>query len=151
MKIHTFKRTQFVPTTMQNAWDFFSSPDNLGKITPPSMDFRTTSESYAYMYAGQIITYTVKPFPFVKVRWVTEITQVENKKYFIDEQRFGPYTFWHHQHHFVETEGGVQMDDIVHFIIPMGFLGNMLLPLVLKKLNQIFEFRTQKVREFFPS
>lgn len=94
------------------------------------------------MYAGQIIEYTVKPVLGIPLYWMTEITQVVDQQYFIDEQRFGPYTMWHHQHHFKAIEGGVEMTDIVHYKIPLGILGDIANNLFIKaQLKGIFDFR----------
>src|SRR6476620_3532057 len=118
-KVYSLKSVQTIPTTLQQAWDFFSRPDNLKHITPAYMDFTVTSKHHGErMYAGQIIEYTVKPILGIPIYWMTEITHVEEGKYFIDEQKFGPYSLWHHQHHFIEVNGGVEMTDIVHYKIP---------------------------------
>jgi ligand-binding SRPBCC domain-containing protein len=151
MKIYTFRATQFVPAPLDSCWDFFSSPGNLATITPPSMAFKITSESEPEMYAGQIITYTVKPLPMLRMTWVTEISQVKPGEFFIDEQRFGPYRFWHHKHFFKEVEGGVEMTDIVHYALPMGIFGRVALPLVKNRLAAIFLFRRRRIEELFPS
>jgi ligand-binding SRPBCC domain-containing protein len=151
MAFHAFKQVQFLPLTLTQAWDFFSNPANLAQITPPEMQFVVTSKYHGpRMYAGQIITYRVSPLPLLRLSWMTEITQVKEGEYFIDEQRFGPYDLWHHQHHFKEVEGGVEMTDIVHYKLPWymgGSLSNALF--VRKKLEGIFDFRRKKVEELF--
>lgn len=102
------------------------------------------------MYPGTIITYKVSPIWGIQLDWMTEITQVEHEKYFIDEQRFGPYKFWHHQHHFKAIEGGTEMTDILTYGLPMGIFGRIANRIfVADKLQQIFEFRKQKVMELF--
>lgn len=152
MKAFHLKFSQRIPMSLDEAWDFFSSPMNLAKITPKEMAFVVTSELRAEekMYPGMIITYKVSPVAGIKLNWMTEITQVEDHKYFIDEQRFGPYKFWHHQHHFKEIPGGVEMNDILTYGLPMGMFGNMANSLfVANKLQQIFDYRTKKVIELF--
>lgn len=152
MAIYQIKTTQKLPITLQAAWDFISSPYNLETITPDDMGFEITNgvKPDDKMYAGQIITYNVKPLAGIKMEWVTEITHVENLKYFIDEQRFGPYSLWHHQHHIKAIEGGVQMDDLVHYKIPFGPLGQLMNTLVVKnKLKQVFDYRHKKLVELF--
>ncbi len=102
------------------------------------------------MYAGQLIEYRVAPVLGIPLYWMTEITHVVEGKYFIDEQRFGPYTLWHHQHHFRAVDGGVEMTDLIHYKIPLGIIGrvaNMLF--VRQKLNDIFNYRYEKVKELF--
>ncbi|MBK8516480.1 MAG: SRPBCC family protein [Saprospiraceae bacterium] len=151
MKIYTLTKKQFLPVSMDAAWDFFSSPANLKKITPVYMGFEiTTDTGNGKMYPGQIISYVVTPFLGIPVSWTTEITHVSDKKYFVDEQRFGPYSFWHHQHWFEEVDGGVEMTDIVNYGLPLGFLGRMANTfLVRSKLEEIFNFREKVVDTLF--
>ena len=121
---------------------------DLKEITPSYMGFDIISGAEKQMYPGQIIEYTVKPVLGIPLYWMTEITHVEDHKYFVDEQRFGPYTMWHHQHHFTEVKGGVKMEDIVHYKIPLGFLGDIAQVILVKKqLQGIFDFRFQAVTE----
>ena len=150
-KVYSISTIQKMPITIEQAWNFFSRPDNLKDITPPHMGFVIKSKHHGEkMYAGQIIEYIVKPLFGIPLYWMTEITHVADKKYFIDEQRFGPYTLWHHQHHFKEILGGVEMTDIVHYKLPLGFLGDITKVLFVKKqLQGIFDYRTKKVEEMF--
>jgi ligand-binding SRPBCC domain-containing protein len=153
MKVYHFKRTHFLPIRLEEAWMFFSSPENLSKITPTYMDFRIlyNSDQRNEMYPGQIIKYRVKILPGIRVRWVTEITHVDKPNYFVDEQRFGPYALWHHQHHFREAAGGVEMTDEVNYAIPFGILGRLANRLfVTGQLNSIFDYRTLELDKIFP-
>lgn len=141
-----------MPITLQQAWDFFSSPNNLAKITPPDMGFIITSDKKdgETMYAGQIITYIIKPMFGIPVKWMTEITHVKEGQYFIDEQRFGPYKLWHHRHVFVETQQGVDMYDEVNYVLPLGFVGTIAHWLfVRKRIEYIFDYRTKILNELF--
>lgn len=152
MKPYHLTFHQKLPISLAVAWDFFSSPLNLAKITPAEMSFTVTSQidPQQKMYPGMIITYKVSPIKGIKLDWMTEITQVNEKNYFIDEQRFGPYKFWHHQHHFKAIEGGTEMNDILTYGLPMGILGRMANHIyVAKKLQEIFELRKKKVTELF--
>ena len=151
MPVYTFKETQFIPTTLDVLWDFISSPQNLKKITPPSMGFDViTSDLPEKMYAGMIIAYHVRPLFGIKTTWVTEITHVNELKYFVDEQRFGPYTMWHHQHLIEPVEGGILMTDIIDYQPPMGFIGAIANKLVIRKtLKEIFAFRKTKLEAYF--
>ncbi|MFP4369186.1 MAG: SRPBCC family protein [Bacteroidota bacterium] len=150
MKVYKLVTEQFLPVSINVAWDFFSRPENLSEITPEDMNFIITSGDQEKMYPGMIVTYKVHPLFGIPLTWVTEITQVREPHYFIDEQRAGPYKFWHHQHIFEEKDGGVNMRDIVHYGLPFGFIGNLIHPLVVKrKLNDIFEFREKKVDQIF--
>jgi ligand-binding SRPBCC domain-containing protein len=140
-----------VPAGIDEVWDFFSSPSNLSKITPPEMRFLITSPMPDVMYAGMFITYKVSPVFGIKLNWVTEITQIREKHLFIDEQRHGPYKIWHHEHHFKEVKGGVEMHDILYYAIPLGMLGKIAgLLFINKKVRQIFEFREKRIKEMFP-
>jgi ligand-binding SRPBCC domain-containing protein len=148
--MHQFIRKQFVKTDLQTCWDFFSSPANLKRITPSYMGFDVKTEVPAQMYEGLIIAYKVKPVLGIPVEWVTEITHVKDKSFFVDEQRKGPYTMWHHEHHFKEVDGGVEMTDIVSYIIPLGIIGKMVHPFLVKpKLEEIFAYRFKIVQEVF--
>ena len=151
MAAHSIKTVQKIPISLERAWDFFSNPANLQAITPDNMGFKVISKHHGdIMYAGQIIEYTVKPVLGIPLYWMTEITQVKDKKYFIDEQRFGPYALWHHQHHFKAIPGGVEMTDIVHYKNPLGILGKLANTLFVRnKLKGIFDYRFRKVEELF--
>ena len=152
-KVYSLKTVQTIPVSLDAAWDFFSNPANLKEITPANLGFNIISKYHGdTMYAGQIIEYTVKPVLGIPLYWMTEITQVQNKKYFVDEQRYGPYTMWHHQHHFKEVDGGVEMTDIVHYKLPFWFLGDIAHGLFVKKqLQNIFDFRYTIVVQKFGS
>jgi ligand-binding SRPBCC domain-containing protein len=151
MKIYNLRKEQFLPISLQEAWAFFSSPKNLAKITPEHMNFKILYQSGGdKAYAGQIIRYQINVLPFIPVHWVTEITQVKEPFHFIDEQRFGPYALWHHQHHFEEVKGGVLMTDEVNFAIPFGILGRFAHWLfVAKEVNRIFEHRFRTLEDYF--
>lgn len=151
MKIYTLKRSQRLPISIAEAWDFFSSPRNLRKITPEHMQFSILSISGGNeMYPGQLIRYRISVLPAVPVDWVTEITHVSKPHYFVDEQRFGPYAFWHHQHHFKAIDDGVEMTDEVTYGLPMGILGKIANRLfVQQKVNAIFDHRSKTLLEFF--
>lgn len=148
--IYTLEVEQFLKLSLAEAWDFFSSPGNLSKITPEQMGFRITSGIPGKMYEGQIITYKVSPFSGIRTNWVTEITQVSEGHYFVDEQRFGPYRMWHHVHLFEEQNGGVLMTDRVSYKLPFGFLGRIAHSLFVKnQLKQIFTFREAYLSKMF--
>jgi ligand-binding SRPBCC domain-containing protein len=149
MKLYRFERCQQVPISRGEAWDFFSDPRNLPLITPPSLGFRITCDLPQRMYPGMIITYSVTPFPLWKVDWVTEITHVDEPRLFIDEQRFGPYAFWHHQHHFRQSNAGTEMCDIVHYALPFGPLGRIAARTVETQLRGIFDFRREYLQREF--
>lgn len=148
--IYTLQTKLELPISLNEAWEFFSNPGNLEKITPKGMQFKISSGSYKPMYAGQIITYRVSPFPGFKTNWVTEITQVETGHFFVDEQRFGPYAMWHHEHLFKAIEGGVLMTDKVSYKLPFGLIGHLAHHLfVRQQLLTIFNYRKTCLIEQF--
>ena len=152
MKTYQLKFEQKLPISLEQAWDFFSSPLNLAKITPDHMGFIITSDfkEGQKMYPGMIITYKVSPLLGINLNWMTEITHVQEGKYFVDEQRFGPYALWHHQHHFEEIKGGVHMTDIINYAIPYGFIGRIANSILVEnEVRGIFDYREKKVEELF--
>ncbi|MCS6806871.1 MAG: SRPBCC family protein [Acidobacteriota bacterium] len=150
MKLYRLHRIQCLPISIEQAWDFFSNPQNLPLITPAWLRFCVTSPLPERMYPGMIVTYTITPIGRLPVRWVTEITHVSEPHLFVDEQRWGPYRFWHHQHLFDQIEGGVRMQDIVHYMLPLGPIGTLAHELIVsKRLNEIFEFRRRALEERF--
>ena len=152
MKIYQLKSAQKLPVSLETAWNFFSDPRNLAKITPAWLNFKILSDLPPKMHAGMIISYTVRPMLNVPATWVTEITQVNEPFYFVDEQRFGPYKMWHHEHIFRKAEdGGIIMEDIVSYVVPFGILGRIMHRLVInKKIKEIFNYRTGVLNKLFP-
>ena len=150
MKIYRLHTKQNLPITIDEAWELLSNPKNLQKITPDYMGFKILSGADRPMFPGQIIQYIVTPVLGIPAKWVTEITHVVDKQYFVDEQRFGPYALWHHKHFIKEIPGGVEMEDIVDYKVPMGIIGQLVHPFLVKpKLNEIFEYRRKKLIEMF--
>ena len=150
MKLFTKYSTVQYPVTLDTAWQFLSNPKNLNSMTPPDMQFVTLSGDDRNIFPGQIIEYTIKPFWGISLSWVTEITHVQHQQYFVDQQRFGPYAFWHHKHFVTEIDGGVEITDVIHYKLPLGIIGRLLHPyLVEPKLTHIFEFRQRRLAELF--
>jgi ligand-binding SRPBCC domain-containing protein len=151
MKIYCIKHVQVLPISLNDAWDFFSSPRNLAKITPGKMNIRIQHISGAEkMYAGQLIRYKISVLPGITAGWLTEITHVQEPHFFVDEQRFGPYALWHHQHSFREVAAGVEMTDEVHYAIPYGILGQFAHWLFVKRqLSTIFDYRREVLNQHF--
>jgi len=150
VKLYKIHRVQQLSISIHAAWDFFAEPRNLQELTPPSLSFEVTSELPGKMHPGMIITYKLTPLLGIPSRWITEITHVAEPHLFVDEQRFGPYRFWHHQHLFREIAGGVEMEDIVHYIIPFGRIGQLAAAaLVKKELQNIFDFRRDVLAKKF--
>jgi ligand-binding SRPBCC domain-containing protein len=151
MKIYQHKTSQKLNISKNDAWDFFSNPSNLSKITPNWLNFQVTSSLPEKMYAGLIVTYLVRPLFNIPQTWVTEITYVNENNYFVDEQRFGPYKMWHHEHIFKETDNGkILMEDIVSYAVPFGFIGRIVNSIVIsKKINEIFNHRRIVLEKMF--
>jgi ligand-binding SRPBCC domain-containing protein len=151
MAYYQLIKKQNIPASIDEIWDFISSPSNLKEITPKHMGFEVTGNTgKGQMYPGMIITYKVSPLLGIKLNWVTEITHVKDKEYFVDEQRIGPYTLWHHEHKIEPIEGGIMMTDIVTYQPPMGILGAIANTLFIKKqLEEIFGYRTVALENIF--
>lgn len=151
MKVKHKQWEQFIPRKIDEVWHFFSRPENLNAITPDDMSFEILSDiADKPMYAGMIIQYKISPFLGIKMNWVTEITHVRDRVYFIDEQRFGPYALWHHQHHFVQKNGGVLMKDVLHYKVPYGPIGVLADALFVdRQIEQIFNYRVKAVEKIF--
>lgn len=151
MAFYQLIKTQQLPVTISEIWDFISSPMNLKEITPEHMGFVVTSNTVLEkIYPGMIISYQLNPFPSIKLDWVTEITQVRDFEYFVDEQRIGPYSMWHHQHRIEPIEGGVLMTDIVTYQPPLGFVGAIANSLFIREqLRKIFDYRTIALEKRF--
>ncbi|WP_448702916.1 hypothetical protein ACFGVR_11225 [Mucilaginibacter sp. AW1-3] len=152
MKTYHFKFESDLPIPLAEAWDFFSSPLNLIKITPPDLKLTITSD-YApdtKMYTGMLISYKISPVLGIRMNWVTEITHIKEHEYFVDEQLSGPYALWHHQHHFKEIKGGVHMTDILTYGIPYGIIGRMANAIfVEKQLKNTFAYREEQINKLF--
>lgn len=149
--LYQLYRVQRLPISIEDAWDFFSSPRNLSVITPDYMGFIITSDyKDQKMYEGMVITYIVKPILGIPLDWVTEITHVDEPVYFVDEQRFGPYSFWHHEHHFREIDEGVEMTDLLSYKLPFCLVGRIINSLfVRRRVESIFDYRYQKLESLF--
>lgn len=148
--MYQLKRTQFIHADLQTCWDYFSSPANLRVITPNYVDFKVHTTVPETLYEGLIIRYTIRPILGVPLNWISEIKTIREGDYFIDEQRRGPYGMWHHEHHFKEVEGGVEMTDLIAYCMPFGFIGRFFHWLFIRKqLESIFDYRFRKVEELF--
>lgn len=144
------KREQWLPISLEQAWDFFTTPHNLNMLTPDDMVFKVTSELPKKVYEGLIITYRLKPMLNIPIHWCTEITHVKEHQFFVDEQRRGPYRIWHHEHHFKQVEGGVLMTDILYYDIGKSIFGWMAGKLfVHRKVKDIFTYRYQVLEQHF--
>lgn len=152
MSVYKKEWEVFIYANLDSVWDFFSRPENLNNITPKNMKFEILSEiSGKEMYKGMMIVYKVRPLLNIPTTWVTEITHIEPKKFFIDDQRIGPYKMWHHEHHFKEVDGGVLMTDLLHYSLPAEPLGGLVMGnFISKKIDGIFRFRNEVIKKYFP-
>jgi ligand-binding SRPBCC domain-containing protein len=151
MKVKRKEWQQFIPRSLEEVWQFFSRPENLNEVTPGEMSFEILSPITGVpMYEGMIIQYKISPFLGIKMDWVTEITHIREGEYFIDEQRFGPYALWHHQHHFQEQDGGVMMTDLLHYKVPYWIVGDIAdAVFVDRQIERIFSFRKTAIEDYF--
>lgn len=149
--MYCLKYSQKLPLSIEKCWEFFSSPKNLQILTPEHLKFQITNGPIDLkMYAGQVISYTIRPIMDFPIEWVTEITHVNEPHYFVDEQRFGPYKYWHHEHRFHSIENGVEMNDTVYYKMPFGVFGKLFHCLKVKKdLDAIFSYREAKLEKLF--
>ena len=151
MAIYQLYQEQKVAVTILEIWDFISNPKNLKKITPGYMGFNITSKHLSEtIYPGMLIEYKVSPLWNINMTWLTEITHVKEKEYFVDEQRVGPYKLWHHEHKIIPINEGVLMTDLVTYQPPYGILGRLANHLIIrKKLAEIFEYRRNILYDLF--
>ncbi len=151
MAFYQFRKEQHLSASLTEVWAFISSPRNLKEITPPHMGFDITSGSLPQkMHEGLIISYRLSPLHGIHTTWVTEITHIQAPYFFVDEQRVGPFTLWHHQHRLIEKPGGVLMSDIVSYQPPLGPLGALANTIFIRKqLQRIFSFRKRVLEKRF--
>jgi ligand-binding SRPBCC domain-containing protein len=150
MKLYRVQRIQTFPVSLEESWQFFASPLNLPKITPPWLNLKVTEKVPDRMFPGMMICYRVKPLFGIPLTWITEITHVDAPNYFVDEQRFGPYRFWQHQHHFRQLKDGVEVTDIVNYALKFGSFGRVFHAILIKKqLKKIFDFRQKRLAQIF--
>lgn len=151
MKIFCLNVQQMLPISVDTAWDFLSHPRNLREITPPSLDFRIIGDPPTEMYEGLMIEYSVRPLPFMRARWLSEITHLQPPFYFVDEQRVGPYALWHHEHRIEKCADGVIMHDAVTYGLKQPLIDGMLNRFIVHpQILSIFEYRRTKLDELFP-
>ena len=152
MKLYSIDRRQHLSVPLEIAWEFFSNSRNLEQITPPELEFSILSDVSGGIRPGMIITYQLRLPTGNRVSWVTEIKHVHEPHCFIDEQRFGPYRFWYHEHRFSPLRNGVQIQDIVHYALPFGVIGRAVHGLFVRRhLEHIFDFRQTYLSELFGS
>ena len=144
-------KEQQLKCDIETAWEFFSYPFNLSKITPKDMGFVVKSDlGDKPIYEGMVIDYTVSPLLRIPVKWKTKITHVDFQKSFTDLQEKGPYKYWNHFHEFAANEKGVLIKDTVDYELPFGFMGSIVHKLIVKRrLETIFSYRNQVLEETF--
>jgi len=148
--MYQYKTEHWLPISITEAWEFFSTPNNLSLLTPPKMDFKILSKLGEDIYDGMIIDYKVKPLLGIAVNWKTEICRVETEKYFTDKQLKGPFKVWEHTHTFIESNGGVLMIDEINYQLPFSIIGKIAHLLFVKsEIVNIFEFRKNVLNKRF--
>jgi len=151
MALYRFEHTQIIPLTLEDSWRFFTNPRNLSELTPAAMNFRHRFEPDAErVYPGMILAYSLTPMAGIPVNWVTEITHVEPLVRFIDEQKSGPFSMWHHIHEFSEVPEGTKIHDTLYYSLPFSFLGQFAHSLFVKnQIENIFRYRSKRMKEIF--
>lgn len=153
MKVTQWSASQKVNGTIEEVWNFFSNPVNLDQLTPKEVNFSIKSISGdGPMYPGMLVQYKIKPLKWLPIYfyWVAEIKQVHQNLRFIDEQRYGPFAFWYHEHAFEAVEDGVIVKDMLHYRVPLGFIGKLIDWLVIRlAIKRIFRTRTEILHEYF--
>jgi len=149
--LYTLYAKQKVATEIDLIWDFFRKPSNLNKLTPDDVEFKIISGKSDDFYEGKMISYKIKPFKMINFNWLTEISQIKEGSYFVDNQIFGPYKMWHHEHHFKSNDDGTtDIIDKVKYKVPFYILGKLIHKIFIrKKLFKIFMFRQNKINELF--
>lgn len=152
MKVYSLCRVQRLPVPLEKAWEFFSAPANLRALTPPHIKLALLSDpaSLQSMRRGQLIRYKISLLPFIYFKWTSEITELEERNYFIDEQPQGPFASWKHKHSFKQVEGGTEMTDELYYALPLGILGRAAHTLfVRRQVEAIFDFRYKALEDIF--
>lgn len=149
MKIYHMENSLGVNAPIEEVWNFFSNPNNLAVLTPPEFKLQFIGEPSSRMFTGQRIAYVMSLLPGFRIRWEGEITEVIQRQRFIDEQRKGPYAFWRHQHLFYEKEDGTEIHDSLEYSLPFGMIGAVGQPFVKRKMNAMFTYRNEKLKEVF--
>ena len=149
MKLHRLRTVQRLPAPPERVWDFFVRPQNLALVAPPWVGFEMTNEPPDPLRPGALLTYRLRPLFGVPLGWMTEIRHMEPPRYFVDEQRRGPYKLWHHAHDFRAVDGGTEVVDDLHYALPLGPFGELAHGLVRSRLDKIFAFRRAVLEEYF--
>jgi ligand-binding SRPBCC domain-containing protein len=152
MFVHVLNRTLILPASLDACWEFFSDPRNLPAITPPELGLEMVGDVPHEIYEGLMISYVVRPLAGVPLSWLSEITHVDAPRYFVDDQRVGPYRVWHHEHFFTALEHGqTEVRDRIHYVLPLGPIGGAMHELVVRnELEKIFAYREAALRAKWP-
>lgn len=153
MTTHQLEREQHIPVGLEEAWTFFSAPENLARITPPDMGIVIRASFVAGpLRPGTRIAYTVRPILGIPLTWVTVIPEVDAPNYFVDVQERGPFRLWRHEHRFEPTAGGTLVHDRVEDALPLGPLGALAhATFVRRRLEHIFAYRRAALERIFPA
>ena len=150
-KRYRLERQQVIAAPREQVFEFFSKAENLEKLTPPFLRFRILTSLPIEMKRDQLIEYRIG-LGGVPMNWLTRISEWQPPQRFVDEQRRGPYRYWHHSHEFEDTDAGTSMRDVVEYELPLGPLGKLAHALLVERLLQrIFDYREQAVRGAFPA
>ncbi|MCQ8180190.1 SRPBCC family protein [Methylomonas sp. SURF-1] len=142
MKVYYLYRKQALALSAGQAWEFFSSPHHLNRITPDFFHIDITSPVPDAIYGGLLIRYRMKAVGGWPMVWLSEISHCDKPRRFVYQQRVGPFAFWSHEVAISESANGVEVEDIVFYAMPFGWFGRLMHRwLIGKKLRQIFDTR----------
>ncbi|HEX7704873.1 MAG TPA: SRPBCC family protein [Thermoanaerobaculia bacterium] len=144
-----FEATTRITSPLENVFEFFSDPANLGRITPPSMRFRIIEAPARRLQEGDRIDYSIRVFG-LPMRWRTRIVMWREGEAFADLQERGPYRLWIHTHTFHRDGEGVLMRDVVEYELPLGWVGRLFGGrLVARQIEGIFSYRAEAIERVF--
>ena len=143
---HVLTTELWLPRRIDEVFGFFADAGNLGRITPPWLDFKIISPLPIKMREGALIDYRIK-LHGVPVSWRTRIAVWEPGRRFVDEQIRGPYTLWSHEHTFEPSGDGTLCRDRVEYQHLGGSMVHRLF--VRPELDKIFGFRRRVLWSIF--
>ncbi len=142
---------QWVPHPPEHVWPFFCDEGNLEELTPEFLNFKVLAKSTPGIGEGTLIDYRLKLYG-IPMDWQSRIEGWEPARHFVDTQLKGPYSYWRHVHEFIPLANGTLMRDVVHYRLPLGWLGSVVAGWkVESQVDRIFSYRSTKIAKRFGS